>query len=305
MAPTRRSLPSLLRWTLPLVMVLACAEHATEARTDASAPSQAANVVQAAAPAAPAAPVEPVAPVAPVEPVAPVAPVAPPPTVEPIAAPPPVEPTAVVEPSPAEPTEPSESAEPSDGSEPSNAARIQAYAADCSHEFTLVSEGYEDDPEFPPVAECDFYEWEQNCSPDPGGCWDDGEACVRACSKPCNTCQKQCVGSCNTCKAACADGSAECIRACAETRATCQITCMEAIEQCQTVDCPKVESDCYAAFNRKRKKRCPQCAEISRCFSEANGPEDSFTVCKREIPKARKECFDWCWDYYEDEDEVE
>jgi hypothetical protein len=184
------------------------------------------------------------------------------------------------------------------------AERVQAYVADCSHRFTVVDEenDYEGQPEV--IDECEYYPFDQNCMPDPAGCWDTGQECIRACSKPCNTCQAACASGCDGCKAACADGSVECIRKCAEARLECRDACMTAAEQCESVDCPKQEEVCNKAFSRERKQKCPKCKEIGECFSQDHGDEDLFTACGREFPRARKECLDWCWDY-EDEDDDE
>ncbi|MCX4242153.1 hypothetical protein [Paraliomyxa miuraensis] len=212
----------------------------------------------------------------------------------------PTEPTPT-EPTPTEPAVVDEELEPG---EPTHAQRVDAYVASCAHAFTLVPDWVEeDDPEAdPPVDECEFHDWDQNCTYDPSGCWDDGQACIHACAKPCLTCQAACTSGCDQCKAACADGSTECIRKCAEARLACRNDCMAANSQCEAVDCPKKEKECNLAFETKRKKTCPDCVRISECFEQDHGDEDREKACAREFPKAKKVCLDWCMEYYEYEE---
>lgn len=254
---------SVLRWLLPVALVLACTERGTETPPADPSPARAPE------------------PVAPTEPAAPPEPVAPP-----------------------EPAAPSEELEPG---ELSDADRVQAYVADCSHRFTVLDEDseYEEDPQ--PVSECDYFVWEQNCASDPGDCWEKGEMCTRACSKPCNTCEDRCTTGCDECKATCVDGSTECMRKCAEARLGCRETCLDGLVECRVTDCAAKEDACSKAFFRKRNKKCPQCGKISDCFSEGGdgSGDDLVTVCARKFPRARKECFDWCWDYYETEPDDE
>lgn len=287
------SISSLLRWVLPLAMVLGCTEHAAEPGSTPSASQSAKDAAPAKtepAKAVVATPSEPAKAVAPV--VAPV--VAPPsePPTPPVAAPPSEPPTLPAE---AGATPPKE---------PTDAERIDAYVASCSHRFTVIPDDWEGDgdPLDAAVDECEHYSWEQSCVSDPAGCWDAGEECVRACGKPCTTCQDECAGGCDQCKAACAPGSTDCIRKCAEARLACRTKCIDAHTKCQSTDCPEQERKCNAAFDKKRKKTCPQCAEISTCMGEDHGDEDHETACARELPKAKKVCFEWCYDYYEDEE---
>jgi hypothetical protein len=315
-----RSITSVLRWVLPLAMVLACAEHGTETPPNPS-PSQAANVAET----PPAGPIEATAPVTPPElatPTKPTEPSAPTGVVTPsdptklpeVATPTdPAKPTELVmsidptkPPEVATPTDPAKPAAPDDAEagEPTDAERVDAYVASCSHRFTVVPEEWADevDPADAAVDECEYYEWDQNCMPDPSGCWEGGQECIRSCATPCSTCQAECTGGCDQCKAACAPGATDCIRKCAEARLTCRNTCLTAHSNCQSIDCPKQEEQCNKVFDQKRKKKCPQCAAISACMSRDHGDEEYDKACARELPKAKKVCFDWCWEYYEEEE---
>ena len=270
-----RSIPVLLRWLLPLAMVLACAQHATEA-PPSPGPSRAANAAEPGA-------------------------------TEAARVSEPVKPNELATPSkPDEAAAPAEPAAPSDEAgerpEPTDAERIDAYVASCSHRFTAAPDEWseEGNPETP-VDECEHYEWDQNCSYDPSGCWNEGQECIRSCGKPCTTCQDECASGCDQCKAACAPGATECIRKCAESRLACRSKCIESRTRCQSDDCPKQEKACYASFEDKRKKKCPQCAKISSCLQQDHGDEDYDKACARKFPKANKVCFDWCMEYYEDE----
>ncbi len=302
--PRPRSIPSVLRWVLPLAMVLACAEHAAETPPSPSR-SQAANVAETpptglTKATAPVTPTELATPTEPTKVATPTDPAKPTEVVTPTE---PTKPTEVV--APTDPTKPTEvatptDAEPGEPEELTDAQRVDAYVVSCSHRFTVIPE--EEAGESGPVDECDYHEWDQNCMPDPSGCWDAGQECIRACDEPCNTCQDECTSGCDQCKAACAPGATDCIRKCAEARLGCRSECMTANTQCQTVDCPKQEAQCDTTFNQKRKKKCPQCAAISSCMQRDHGDEDYATACARELPKAKKVCFDWCTEYYEDEE---
>lgn len=267
-----RSLASLLRWVLPLAMTLACTERAAETR-----PSPSSSEAKVAEPAK-------------AEPTK--AEVATP--SEPTKAAAPVPPTEAAPPS--EPAEPAaaDGEEPAPPPELTDAERVDAYVASCSHRFTVVPEVEVASKLGETVDECDIYPWDQNCVGDPSGCWDAGQECIRGCGKPCNACQDECAGGCDQCKAACAPGSTDCIRKCAEERLTCRTKCMTAHSECQSTDCPKQETACEKAFEKKIKKKCPQCTAISECMVRENDEEDAVKTCAGEFPKANKECFDWC-----------
>lgn len=296
---TSRSIPSLLRWVLPLAMLLACTEHAPAPSPGpgaSPAAKEATPAVTAPAKAAVTPPSDPTkaapAPAAVAAPAPAAAPAAVPPT-PPVAAPP-----GLADAGGGEPGMPKV---------PTDAERIDAYVASCSHQFSVIPDEWdgEGNPQDAALDECEYYSWEQSCVADPGGCWDEGEACAKACGKPCTSCQAECAGGCDQCKAACAPGSTDCIRKCAEARLACRTQCMNAHSDCQSVDCPEREKKCNAAFDKKRKKACPQCAAISTCMGDDHGDEDHETACAREFPKAKKVCFEWCYEYYEDEDEAE
>ena len=218
-----------------------------------------------------------------------------------------VEPTDAVDPTP--PDDDATAAVPPpvvEAQEPTEARRIEAYTANCGHEF-LQPFGWEPDEEGyvdPPVNECDVFEWDQNCAPDPSGCWDDGQECIRGCIAPCNDCQTACTGGCDQCKAACPEGASDCVRACAQERLVCHQGCIAARSKCMSDDCPKTEAKCNAAFDRERKRECPECAAISECLDRNLGAvEDYEKACMREFPTASVRCFEWCMDYYEVEAE--
>lgn len=269
----RRSMMArLIRWLVPLTIVLACSESLTETPAAPPSPSASPSVIEPATPAA-----------------------STPSTPSTSPAPPAValEPTAASEPE--VPTEP----EPAEPNELTDADRVQAYVADCSHRFEIVDEEY-GDPEHPDT-ECDYVEWDQHCVPDPGDCWGSGQGCLRSCGTPCNACQDQCASGCDRCKAECTDGSTDCNRACAEARLACRNTCMDARSECDGT-CSRRESQCAKAFVRKREKKCPQCNEISRCLGRSHDEDDYEAACAREFPRARKECFAWCFQDYESSD---
>ncbi|MCB9753368.1 MAG: hypothetical protein H6713_25795 [Myxococcales bacterium] len=229
-----------------------------------------------------------------------------PPNTPPVESPPdeaPLEPptpsTAIAPPDPEPP-------EPPDADGPvSDAEAIEAYIKDCGHRFTVAAdEGYDDDDD-EQVAECEFVEFDQNCASDPAGCWGDGQQCIAACGPPCSACQTSCASECTSCKERCEGGAADCVRECAAARQACRARCLDARTKCRAVDCAKQERDCERAFTRDRKQKCPQCAAISECLMDYEGDKDPDTLCPKKFPKAAKECFEWCYEYYEAEDEDE
>lgn len=175
----------------------------------------------------------------------------------------------------------------------SHAEAVAAYEADCHHRFA-APETADFDVTGDDLEECAFVDFDQNCSPDPSGCWDRGQACVGDCSTVCTGCQTTCAGTCDDCKAAC-QGNPSCVHACAESRATCRETCVSAKATCTGNICPGTESACYAAFEKTRAEKCPDCEGLRACVEAgwSNGT-DSRAECPPKFPNNPPECLEWC-----------
>jgi hypothetical protein len=171
---------------------------------------------------------------------------------------------------------------------------VLAYLASCDHQVQVEDEYGEGGP----MDECNYREFDQNCAPDPSGCWEAEQACISACDAPCTDCQTECGSTCGSCKATCSLGDDNCVRHCAEQRATCRDTCMATRDQCQGAPCRERASACDTAFEDAKATTCPQCDEISQCFVEAWERDDTDTFCRDAFPKADDRCFEWCHDMY-------
>jgi hypothetical protein len=196
-----------------------------------------------------------------------------PPPVAPIAVTPP--PEAVVDAAPAAPTDDE---------------IVAAYLADCHHVFaSAVTDDMND-----PSNECTWREFDQNCAPDPSGCWDKGQSCQDACGETCDSCQDLCAGACDTCKSACGE-DATCLKACAEARSTCRDGCVGAKDTCQGATCPAAEAECNAAFEATKAQKCPECAEITQCFFDRWAENDyEARSCVEKFSSGNAECLEWC-----------
>ncbi len=163
---------------------------------------------------------------------------------------------------------------------------VDAYAKDCHHVFPPDSEeaDVKDD-------ECTFLEFDQNCGPDPFGCWSTMEECKTGCGAPCSKCQRRCGDTCDDCKSACKDGGDKCVRACAEARAECRETCVDPREACLD-GCGDAMVACDEAAERKVANKCPHCEDIERCMMEHDQK-----ACQKKFPDDAPECFGngWCW----------
>lgn len=167
---------------------------------------------------------------------------------------------------------------------------VLAYVTDCNHVIEVP-----DDVEGNPVSECDAVPFDQNCAPDPSGCWDAGRECLSACTPGCDLCQSSCASTCDTCKAGCPSGSQGCLRACAEDRASCRTTCMSGWSTCLDA-CPEEEQACNAAFEAQVAERCPDCDDIGTCQMTHDG-EEGTPPCDEQFPEADAVCFQWCHGY--------
>ena len=166
-------------------------------------------------------------------------------------------------------------------------AIVEAYAADCHHVFEPEDEMDEGNDN-----ECSALNYDQNCSPDPSGCWDKGEACVSNCGGSCNQCQDRCANTCDDCKSGC-EGDGKCERKCASKRSSCRDTCMGEKSSCANEVCPGSSQQCYDNFDAKVTKRCPDCEAIRDCIVEAwNNETDWQSHCKK--PGNGAECTEWC-----------
>ncbi len=171
----------------------------------------------------------------------------------------------------------------------------QAYLADCHHRFKQKSEETEE------VAdECLFREFDQNCSPDPSGCWDKGQACRDACGKPCESCDDTCAGGCDGCMGKCAADDDACRHACAQARVGCRDACLAARDKCSNDDCSKAEEECNTAHLALREQKCPRCEQINACMNEAlekGGDREPQAICRPKFKREPAECFEWCFEW--------
>lgn len=167
---------------------------------------------------------------------------------------------------------------------------VAAYLADCHHTFPDTREY---DLEGDPSDECRSYEFEQNCSGDPSGCWGKGQDCVAACGPVCGSCQDTCAATCDTCKDTCA-GDAACLQGCAEVRATCRTTCMADRETCMGTTCAAAESACEAEYQKKRAEKCPDCDAIRACMMEDMSAPDRQQACQQRYPSNAPDCVSLC-----------
>ena len=171
---------------------------------------------------------------------------------------------------------------------------VAAYMRDCDHRVRVEDDEYTGDT----FNECDLVWFDQNCAPDPSGCWESGESCKSGCKSPCNGCQIECGATCGECRSSCAAGDENCVRHCAELRSTCRDGCMQRFEKCMGTDCNAATSECYAEFDAQKAQTCPQCEAIGECLSTAYQEQDDAPAwCKKKFPKAASECFDWCYEW--------
>ncbi len=171
---------------------------------------------------------------------------------------------------------------------------VAAYMRSCDHRVRIDDDEYTGET----FDECDFIEFDQNCAPDPSGCWNEGEGCKSRCKLPCKDCQRACAASCGECRSACATGDDNCVRHCAQLRASCRDGCMEAFGECTGPECSAVASACYETFDARKEETCPDCAAIGACLGSAYEHSDDATGwCKTKFPTANRECFDWCHDW--------
>ncbi len=164
---------------------------------------------------------------------------------------------------------------------------VDAYLADCHHVFPAeheVDQGGDD--------ECTALNYDQNCSPDPSGCWDKGQSCIEDCGDPCTSCQDECGDSCDSCKSTC-DGNKKCETQCAQNRAECRDSCLANKAKCAESTCVDQQKRCYDKFEGKVDKACPDCDAIRQCIIDAwNEEADWRDACKK--PGNRSECMEWC-----------
>ncbi|MBC8072651.1 MAG: hypothetical protein IAG13_30305 [Deltaproteobacteria bacterium] len=176
---------------------------------------------------------------------------------------------------------------------PPMSAEATAYLADCHHRFEKTQEETEQ-----AMTECTYREFDQNCSPDPSGCWEQGQSCRDACSAPCTSCDDRCAGGCDGCRADCAAGDDACLHACANARVQCRDACLAARDQCADKDCPAAEQACNDAHLAERAELCPKCDEIEACMNAAlEADKEPRAVCERKFKREPKACFDWCHEY--------
>ncbi len=168
-----------------------------------------------------------------------------------------------------------------------------AYFEDCRHRFQLEAD--EGDGEDNMVDECSWLAFDQNCAPDPGGCWEAGQTCQTGCASTCVSCDDTCGGGCETCKAKCGETDGECLAACASARAECRERCLVDKKTCLGKTCPDTERACYEAHERLVQQKCPKCDEIRACVEEQLEAEESpVDVCGRKFRGQPEECFEWC-----------
>ncbi|MCB9683739.1 MAG: hypothetical protein H6735_01700 [Alphaproteobacteria bacterium] len=165
---------------------------------------------------------------------------------------------------------------------------VAAYLEDCAAVFGVDGPDSSDD-------ECTWREFDQNCAPDPFGCFDQGEGCKDDCQPRCVGCQATCAGTCESCKSSCEGKGAACARACAEKRAACRDTCLAAKGTCEG-SCGEAEGRCYDEAEKKRAEKCPRCGDLNTCqyrkMSEGKERED----CLKEFPDHAPECLDLCYE---------
>lgn len=172
-------------------------------------------------------------------------------------------------------------------------AAVAAYLGDCH--ATFVDPAAAQDPDAGVSEECAYLEFDQNCSPDPSGCWDKGQACEAGCTDSCGTCQSTCAGVCDGCKAGCGE-DATCLHTCADARATCRDACLSSKSDCVLRVCPAAEEACSSAFATLRAERCPDCDAISQCLIDSwnNANADGQQACAAKFPADAPECVSWC-----------
>jgi hypothetical protein len=165
-----------------------------------------------------------------------------------------------------------------------------AYFADCGHRFQVA------EPESDAmIDECSYLDFDQNCSPDPSGCWDKGQSCQSGCANACESCDSKCDGGCNGCKSKCKAGDSECVAECAEARVECRDQCMATKEACVDTTCPEAEKACYDDHEALVAKTCPKCEQIKRCVNDAiEHDKDPLDVCGAKFKRVSEQCFEWC-----------
>jgi hypothetical protein len=168
-----------------------------------------------------------------------------------------------------------------------------AYWTDCSHRPQVQEDESEE-----LVDACLYQEFDQNCAPDPSGCWDKGQACVAGCGPACDSCDDACSGGCDGCKAKCAKGDSACRVACVQDRADCHEKCMSAKETCVETTCRDEEKQCYDAHETVVADKCPKCEQIRDCFGDAiERDADPLDFCGKKFKREPNECFEWCGDW--------
>jgi hypothetical protein len=147
----------------------------------------------------------------------------------------------------------------------------------------------------PTADRCEELWFDQNCGPDPSGCWSDGYACKRACPQPCVACRDACAGSCDGCKSACAPGDPGCMRACAEARAACYTGCLAAKATCEDRTCVAQEQACESAYSTRVESECgTACGARQACVSEHAFEEGGLDRCAKEFPVPMGFCESAC-----------
>jgi hypothetical protein len=168
-----------------------------------------------------------------------------------------------------------------------------AYYADCSHRFEI-----KDDESEEMVDACLHTPFDQNCAPDPSGCWDKGQECITACGPACESCDDACGKGCDGCKGKCDKDDDACVAECAEARVECHDACMAAKQTCAETTCPEAEKECYATHNGLVAKQCPKCEQIRECFGQAYERDaDPLDMCGKKFKREPNECFEWCGDW--------
>jgi hypothetical protein len=169
----------------------------------------------------------------------------------------------------------------------------KAYLADCHHTFEKQEE--EGDRM---IEECLWREFDQNCAPDPSGCWDKGQECRDACGKPCASCDEKCGGGCDGCMGKCAAEDDACKAECAEARVDCRDKCLDARDKCANADCSKAEEKCNADHLALREQKCPRCDEINACMNAAiEKNKEPTEACAKKFKREPAECMEWCFEY--------
>jgi hypothetical protein len=168
----------------------------------------------------------------------------------------------------------------------------QAYLADCHHRFQKQQDEGEQ-----MIDECLWRAFDQNCAPDPSGCWDKGQACRDACGAPCASCDDACAEGCDGCTSKCGDDQA-CKARCAEERVGCRNACLDTRDKCADKDCATAEEKCNADHLAVREQKCPRCGEINDCMNKAiEKDKDPAETCSRKFKREPKECFEWCFEW--------